>query len=137
MFIGELKSCVGVVLGNAYFFLAANSFLALWPFSRFRPNKANTYLVATTHFLFYYPFASFLKMEVNGHPQNVGIVAVEIYFPNTYVSQTDLEKYDGVAAGKYTVGLGQRNMAFCSDREDINSICLSAGTSICNLESLS
>lgn len=41
-----------------------------------------------------------------------------------------LEKHDGVAAGKYTVGLGQDNMAFCGDREDINSICLSAVQSL-------
>lgn len=26
--------------------------------------------------------------------------------------------------GKYTVGLGQSKMGFCSDREDINSLCL-------------
>ena len=26
--------------------------------------------------------------------------------------------------GKYTIGLGQSRMGFCSDREDINSLCL-------------
>lgn len=26
--------------------------------------------------------------------------------------------------GKYTIGLGQTKMGFCSDREDINSLCL-------------
>jgi hydroxymethylglutaryl-CoA synthase len=36
----------------------------------------------------------------------------------------DTEAHDGVAAGKYTVGLGQTSMAFTGDREDINSICL-------------
>jgi hypothetical protein len=35
-----------------------------------------------------------------------------------------LEKYDQVPVGKYTVGLGQKAMAFVGDREDINSICL-------------
>jgi 3-hydroxy-3-methylglutaryl CoA synthase len=34
------------------------------------------------------------------------------------------EAHDGVAAGKYTIGLGQNSMAFTGDREDINSICL-------------
>jgi 3-hydroxy-3-methylglutaryl CoA synthase len=34
------------------------------------------------------------------------------------------EKYDQVPVGKYTVGLGQKAMAFVGDREDINSICL-------------
>lgn len=57
-------------------------------------------------------------------PKDVGIKAIELYFPAQYVDQTDLEKYDGVSAGKYTVGLGQSRMGFCDDREDINSLCL-------------
>jgi hydroxymethylglutaryl-CoA synthase len=32
--------------------------------------------------------------------------------------------YDGVKAGKYTIGLGQSYMAFADDREDINSMAL-------------
>jgi hypothetical protein len=32
-------------------------------------------------------------------PSNVGIHAMEIYFPSTYVKQADLEAYDGVSAG--------------------------------------
>ncbi|XP_058836872.1 uncharacterized protein LOC131693232 [Topomyia yanbarensis] len=55
---------------------------------------------------------------------NVGILAVEIIFPSQYVEQTELEIYDGVSAGKYTIGLGQSRMGFCSDREDVNSLCL-------------
>ncbi|MPC27697.1 7,8-dihydro-8-oxoguanine triphosphatase [Portunus trituberculatus] len=31
---------------------------------------------------------------------------------------------DDVKKGKYTIGLGQTKMGFCSDREDINSLCL-------------
>ena len=69
-------------------------------------------------------------------PQNIGIKAIEIYFPNQVcgnsrwnlelehvliylqcVDQADLEKFDGVAAGKYTIGLGQTRMSFCDDRE--------------------
>jgi 3-hydroxy-3-methylglutaryl CoA synthase len=34
------------------------------------------------------------------------------------------EKFDNASAGKYTNGLGQLNMAFFTDREDINSIAL-------------
>lgn len=34
------------------------------------------------------------------------------------------EKFDNAGTGKYTAGLGQQNMAFVNDREDINSICL-------------
>ncbi|XP_064410485.1 hydroxymethylglutaryl-CoA synthase, cytoplasmic [Latimeria chalumnae] len=59
-----------------------------------------------------------------GWPKDVGIVALEIYFPSQYVDQAELEKFDGVDAGKYTIGLGQAEMGFCSDREDINSLCL-------------
>nr|QFU80951.1 HGMS [Eotetranychus kankitus] len=55
---------------------------------------------------------------------DVGILAIEMYFPSVYVDQTELEKYDGVSEGKYTIGLGQTRMGFCSDREDIQSLCL-------------
>merc|ERR1711981_159826 len=61
-----------------------------------------------------------------GHswPKDVGILAMDIYFPSTYVDQAELEQFDGVSAGKYTIGLGQTKMGFCSDREDVNSLCL-------------
>ena len=55
---------------------------------------------------------------------DVGIIAIEMYFPSVYVDQTELEKYDQVSEGKYTIGLGQTRMGFCSDREDIQSLCL-------------
>lgn len=57
-------------------------------------------------------------------PKNVGIKAIELTFPSQFVDQTELETFDGVSAGKYTIGLGQSRMGFCSDREDINSLCL-------------
>jgi len=57
-------------------------------------------------------------------PENVGIRAIEILFPSQYVDQTELETFDGASAGKYTIGLGQAKMGFCSDREDVNSLCL-------------
>merc|ERR1712142_693892 len=60
----------------------------------------------------------------HGWPSEVGIVAMDIYFPHQYVDQAELEEHDGVSAGKYTVGLGQTRMGFCSDREDVNSLCL-------------
>lgn len=56
--------------------------------------------------------------------KDVGILALEIYFPSQYVDQSELEVFDGVSKGKYTVGLGQLKMGFCNDREDVNSICL-------------
>jgi len=59
-----------------------------------------------------------------GWPDNVGILAMDIYFPHQFVDQAELETHDGVSAGKYTVGLGQTRMGFCSDREDVHSLCL-------------
>ncbi|KAJ1735964.1 3-hydroxy-3-methylglutaryl coenzyme A synthase [Coemansia biformis] len=58
--------------------------------------------------------------------ENVGIIALDVYFPSRYVDQVELEQHDGVSAGKYTIGLGQSKMAFCDDREDISSVCMSA-----------
>ncbi|KAL3232558.1 Hydroxymethylglutaryl-CoA synthase [Nakaseomyces bracarensis] len=64
------------------------------------------------------------KVDHTGRPSNVGIKAIELYLPSQYVSEAELEKYDGVSQGKYTIGLGQTNMAFVNDREDIYSMCL-------------
>lgn len=58
------------------------------------------------------------------YPENVGILAMEVYFPAQYVEQSKLEQFDKVSTGKYTIGLGQSKMSFCLDNEDINSICL-------------
>jgi hydroxymethylglutaryl-CoA synthase len=55
---------------------------------------------------------------------NIGILGMEVYFPPTYVAQEDLEKFDKVGKGKYTIGLGQTAMSFVNDREDIASISL-------------
>ncbi|KIV87546.1 hydroxymethylglutaryl-CoA synthase [Exophiala sideris] len=63
-------------------------------------------------------------------PQNIGIKAIEIYFPSQCVDQSELEKFDGVSAGKYTIGLGQTKMSFCDDREDIYSIALTTLTNL-------
>ncbi|KAJ5819147.1 Hydroxymethylglutaryl-CoA synthase [Penicillium riverlandense] len=64
------------------------------------------------------------------HPHNVGIKAMEIYFPHRYVAQSDLEKFLGASAGKHTIGLGQTNMSFCDDREDVHSLALTAVSSL-------
>ena len=50
-------------------------------------------------------------------PENIGIKAIEIYFPSQCVDQAELEKFDGVSQGKYTIGFGQTKMSFCDDRE--------------------
>lgn len=63
-------------------------------------------------------------------PADVGILAIELYFPRLFVEQNELEAYDISQScepwkpGKYTEGLGQDKMGFCSDREDVNSVCL-------------
>ncbi|KAJ7576975.1 hydroxymethylglutaryl-coenzyme A synthase C terminal-domain-containing protein [Mycena floridula] len=59
-------------------------------------------------------------------PQNVGILAMDTYFPRRCISEADLEVFDGVSKGKYTIGLGQEYMAWPDDREDINSFALNA-----------
>ncbi|KAM0787550.1 hypothetical protein ACM66B_003620 [Microbotryomycetes sp. NB124-2] len=63
-------------------------------------------------------------------PQNVGIHAIDVYFPQRCIAESDLEQFDGVSAGKYTIGLGQEHMAFCDDREDINSFLLTVTRSL-------
>lgn len=55
---------------------------------------------------------------------NVGIHAIEVYFPKYYVSQEELEEFDKVPKGKVTSGLGQINMACFNGREDTNSFAL-------------
>eukprot|EP01114_Cavostelium_apophysatum_P015149 TRINITY_DN406_c0_g1_i1.p1 TRINITY_DN406_c0_g1~~TRINITY_DN406_c0_g1_i1.p1 ORF type:complete len:495 (-),score=146.51 TRINITY_DN406_c0_g1_i1:65-1549(-) len=62
----------------------------------------------------------------NAYPKDVGIVAMDVYFPRSFVKQEDLEQHDKVSKGKYTVGLEQDSMAFCGDREDIYSMSLTA-----------
>ncbi|KAL4280647.1 hypothetical protein GQ457_03G020190 [Hibiscus cannabinus] len=62
--------------------------------------------------------------------QNVGILAMEIYFPPTCVQQEALEAHDGASKGKYTIGLGQDCMAFCTEVEDVISMSLTAVTSL-------
>jgi hydroxymethylglutaryl-CoA synthase len=55
-------------------------------------------------------------------PKDIGIIAIETYIPATYVSQAELEIFYKESKGKYTIGLGQNEMACIGDREDINSI---------------
>lgn len=39
-----------------------------------------------------------------------------------YAKQEALEAHDGASKGKYTIGLGQDCMAFCSEVEDVISM---------------
>lgn len=74
-------------------------------------------------------FAPFIPSP-DTRPKNVGIHAIDLYFPLRCISQPDLERFDGASAGKYTIGLGQERMAFCDDREDINSFALTVTSSL-------
>ncbi|WEW55116.1 3-hydroxy-3-methylglutaryl coenzyme A synthase [Emydomyces testavorans] len=67
---------------------------------------------------------------MSSRPQNIGIKAIEVYFPSQCVDQAELEKFDGVSQGKYTIGLGQTKMSFCDDREDIYSMALTTLSSL-------
>ena len=62
--------------------------------------------------------------------KNVGILAIEVYTPSTFVLQSKLEEHYGVPQGKYTVGLGQEGLGLCGDVEDINSISLTVVESL-------
>ena len=62
--------------------------------------------------------------------KHVGILALEVYTPSTYVRQAALEEHTGVAAGKYTLGLGQEGLSVTGDAEDVNSLCLTAVQSL-------
>ncbi|KAJ4832234.1 hypothetical protein Tsubulata_001991 [Turnera subulata] len=62
--------------------------------------------------------------------KNVGILAMDIYFPPTCVQQEALEAHDGASKGKYTIGLGQDCMAFCDEVEDVISMSLTVVNSL-------
>ncbi|RYR06789.1 hypothetical protein Ahy_B05g074107 isoform A [Arachis hypogaea] len=66
----------------------------------------------------------------SSHPKNVGILAMDIYFPPTCVKQEALEAHDGASKGKYTIGLGQDCLAFCTEVEDVISMSLTAVSSL-------
>ena len=48
---------------------------------------------------------------------------MELYTPNNYVEQADMEKHDG-CVGKYTTGLLQSQIGFCGEDEDAVSFAL-------------
>ena len=62
--------------------------------------------------------------------KNIGIKGISTFIPKHYVSQTKLESFNNVSPGKYTIGLGQTNMAITPLNIDINSICLSVLNSL-------
>ncbi|KAG7381005.1 hypothetical protein PHYPSEUDO_006558 [Phytophthora pseudosyringae] len=65
-------------------------------------------------------------MVSSARPSDVGILAMDVHFPSDYVDQREMEAFDGVGSGKYTLGLGQLGMAVPGDREDVNALALTA-----------
>ena len=65
-----------------------------------------------------------------GNGKNVGILAIDVYTPRTYISQSALETHSGVSPGRYTLGLGQEGLAVTGDAEDVNSMALTVTHSL-------
>lgn len=57
-------------------------------------------------------------------PKNAGILAAQVYFPEAFVDQSELDLYSG--ASSKNDGVGQEAVAFTGDCEDTNSMALSA-----------
>ena len=66
----------------------------------------------------------------DANKKNVGILAIEVYTPSTFISQEALEDHCGVSKGRYTIGLGQEGMGLCGDCEDVNSLALTVVQSL-------
>ena len=65
--------------------------------------------------------------QLDTNNKNIGILAMEVYFPRSYISQSQLELHSGVSPGRYTLGLGQDALALVNgDAEDVNSMALTA-----------
>ena len=65
-----------------------------------------------------------------GNGKNIGILAIEVYTPRTFISQSAFEEHTGVSSGRYTLGLGQDGMAVTGDAEDVNSMALTVTHSL-------
>ena len=53
-----------------------------------------------------------------------GIVGMELYIPKLFISQEEFESAKNISKGKITKGLGQDEMSFVSELEDVNSMAL-------------
>jgi len=65
------------------------------------------------------------QMGGRNRMRNVGLHTIEIYYPQFYFKQTEMEEFDArpdrygpAVIGKYTKGIGQIEARFCSDDED-------------------
>jgi hydroxymethylglutaryl-CoA synthase len=62
--------------------------------------------------------------QENKKPTKIGILSMEHYSPRNCINQSELESFMGVSKGKFTIGLGQKRMRFCSKFEDVNSMSM-------------
>ncbi|OAF66949.1 hypothetical protein A3Q56_05328, partial [Intoshia linei] len=62
--------------------------------------------------------------------KDVGIIACEVYVPVIQTDLEEMEKFDNVSKGKYTLGLGQNKMSILSNFEDTTSMALSVVSSL-------
>ena len=82
-------------------------------------------LQAARHFSSNSNLSALNSSITSSNSKNVGILAMQVYTPATYIAQSELEEHAGVSSGRYTIGLGQEGLGVvCGDAEDINSICL-------------
>ena len=58
--------------------------------------------------------------------EEIGIISIEHYSPRNYINQSDLETYMGVSKGKFTIGLGQKQMRFCTENEEVHSMAMTS-----------
>ncbi|KAJ5099902.1 hydroxymethylglutaryl-CoA synthase [Penicillium argentinense] len=57
--------------------------------------------------------------------------------PHNFVAQSEPETFLGASTGKFTIGLGQTNMSFCDNREDVYSLALTTVSSLMKKYSIS
>jgi len=103
----------------------------LFPFQSHTIPRAD-YLLSTTIYALFTSFRLYSFKPPNTKTQYsiINTDAIDVYFPMRCIDEADLERFDGVSAGKYTIGLGVEKMAFCDDREDINSFLLTGKLSL-------
>jgi len=76
-------------------------------------------------------------LEHHRQPNNIGILAIQVYIPHRAVLLSDLETASNISPGKYTLGLGQHCMSFVSDNEDIHSISLTVVSQLLSTHNIS
>jgi len=69
------------------------------------------------------PAAAAATGSPSGGAHNAGIIQMELYTPNHFVEQSDMEVFHN-CPGKYTAGLLQNQIGFCGDDEDSVSMAL-------------